>query len=302
MLLLLLLFGIQLIISLIFSYAILHRLPPEYWKKQAGMILLNTAFGAFVPIFGIIGLAVIFLYLPRTVRKTIPVDIATLEAYLPQKHQIFTRLNIPEAIKKLKLPTTPLPERLKALLTLNAYKTPYTNKILHSLTSHADDEIRLISVGLLERQEKIIYDKIMTHSIGLQKDLSKNRHAKHAKWIALLYWELILRNVAHEDLHESLLETALEYTKQAEAALGNDPAIWLLYGHIYDRLSETEKAYEAFLKAQELGACYYLVLPFLAKHCFQRQDYRQLRHLLRSSPVLEDIPSMKPLVHFWNEQ
>lgn len=171
--------------------------------------------------------------------------------------------------------------RVSALLAVGA--APQAGALLRELLVDPDEELRLLSYGLLDRQQKEI-----TAALARERRLAEEAEAIGAREaareiygrIGALYWELVYRDLAQGDTARYALEQALSYTERALRDDAGDGAHWLLIGRIQLRRGELAAAERALRLALAWDYPKARVLPHLAEVRFRQRRYDEVRRAM----------------------
>lgn len=208
------------------------------------------------------------------------------------------------ATKTLENSSESVEKRTEAMFIVGENVSFKENKLMQSLLSDDQDEIRLLAFSLLEQQERKIMNSISACKKAIADEKGKddpNKLALNYKNIAILYWELIYRNLLEKDLRTMILKEAYHYANLAVQHLPKDAILWVLIGKIYLYEKKYDEAERAFKQAIHDNALDTLVYPYLAEIMFSQHKYVEIKKLLQPLTELKEIPRLSEVVSFWSE-
>lgn len=274
-----------------------------YKKINHWIYLFIFLMGYFVPIFGLIINAFIFIAIFRFRKKFHKyAEIMDDDINLNEMQPMHTKYGSGGAFIALMKKNNAPSERTKALFVLGQNQLSNINKLMYKLLSDDSNEIRLLAFNILDQQESVIVKDIhKLLAILDQTDMGEENHAKFEKNLAMLYWELSYCHLLLQELEESSLSKAQSYALSALEVLKDDATLWALLGKIYGRLHQYKQAEEAFDRTTAFNIPPSQVMPYLAEIQFKKRNYIELQNYL-SSETLLDIPLVAPVKHFWDKK
>lgn len=191
--------------------------------------------------------------------------------------------------------------RMEALLILGRVNVAAVNESMNVLLSDKSDEIRLLAFNLLDQQESMITKEIDQLTSLLQHTKhSAHARAKLEKNIAILYWELIYRQLVMRELRGAILQNAKRYARAALTVLQQDATLWALLGKINLRMQEDQQAEEALKKAMDFHVAPLQVLPYLAEIEYKKRNFVAMGQWLQGSLSLLDNAKTAAIRHVWD--
>ena len=293
-----------LLLSVFVAFIFWQLMPTHYRKESLWGFILLLSFNVFYPVFGMIGSGLFTIYLHRLVRheKPDPMVTVTHMSFQTKFHSsIHHSYGEGGARAKLYAENVSNSGRVAALLALTAVKGPGTNTLLHETLTEDVDELRLLAFGLIDDQEKQIYESIRRmQNILKTMDLSKDIQASVKKDLASFHWELCYLELVHGDMLEEMLDKSKAYAEEALETMTNDSRLWVVLARNYMRRGNYDKALNAFKNAIERDAATSKVLPYLADLYYRSRDFDNLRNVLSQCKNLKDIPALGPVIKFWS--
>lgn len=299
----LLVYIISAIVSFIVALLLLPIMPKSYRQPKKYVLIYLGAFATFVPVLGIIGLVAVVLYLHLFGKEPqdFAVESAPIPRYMPKLKIKKHNLGEGGATFKLRNDFFSVEDRTHALLSMSNSNVQYANYMVQDTFQDNSDELRLMAFNLVDQKEKRINKEIKIVKQRLEEHLSTMEKAKLQKQLAFLNWELIYNDLPEGDYFALVIRRALTYATEAVNMLPNDPMLWVLLGRIYHQADHFEKATEAFLQAEKLGAPASAYIPYLAEVSFSQRKLSEVQFYLRSNEFLRDIPRISPVYQFWCE-
>ena len=271
-------------------------------KSKSGFFCMIVAIGTFIPFLGNI-LVLVMLFMLRAFTKDFePVAIITQPVVIySRKTPIQTKpYGADWANVRLTKSTASFTaeEQLRALRGVSRYVSRDVNLIYQKLMSDNMEELRVCSFSMLEKQQNYLHKQI---SILLKKfkNITKAKQAIIAKQLALLYWELIYRNLSDYEFRNILLKQSYHYASIACEKLPEDATLWILLSRIHLANGKVEDSAQALQRALTLHASPSRVVPYLAEIAYKQQDYATLKKYLEANPSVQYILKMNSIYKFW---
>lgn len=142
--------------------------------------------------------------------------------------------------------------------------------LLQNALRDTEDDVRLLAYALLDRKEHAITARIRQHQ-KLLADADTDQLLSHHSAIAQDCWELIHLGLVQGEVKRYLLITARKHTEDALVIRPENAGLQLLLGKLLLRLGETDLAYAALRRAEQLGMDTTIVSPYLAEVEFSKR-------------------------------
>jgi len=199
--------------------------------------------------------------------------------------------------------------KLKLISFLSEFKAKETIHIIKTLLSEKDDEIRLMSFGIINKIETKIIREIKEKLDMLETKLDNLEKAYLYKDLAKLYWELVYLEIADKEIEKFLLEKVKYYIEESKKFGLEDAEILFLEGRvlleIFKENNSLEKTYleQALNKFSEAIKYKYpkeKVYPYIAEIYFYKKEYKKLKEILQE---IKDIAKydfkLYPILKVW---
>lgn len=199
-------------------------------------------------------------------------------------------------------PQAPQASRVEALLAVGAVGTPATGGLLRELLADANDEVRLLAYGLLDRREKEISAALARNRrlLALAEEIDDRADAREiCGRIAQLYWELVYQDLASGDTARYALEQTLVFAERALGDDAGDGARWLLIARAHLRRRDLAAAEHALRQAAACRLPRRSVLPYLAELRFAQRRYDEVRRSLLELGGRPGSETLAAMQQYW---
>jgi hypothetical protein len=199
-------------------------------------------------------------------------------------------------------PQAPQASRVEALLAVGAAGTPATGGLLRELLADANDEVRLLAYGLLDRREKEISAALARNRrlLALAEEIDDRADAREiCGRIAQLYWELVYQDLASGDTARYALEQTLVFAERALGDDAGDGARWLLIARAQLRRRDLAAAEHALRQAAACRLPRRSVLPYLAELRFAQRRYDEVRRTLLELGGRPGSETLAAMQQYW---
>ncbi len=267
------------------------------WRFDGTIFLLCY----FIPVFGIfIGFMITLLRLRTTNKKFAYIIHNTIN--LNEAKPTQPKYGAGGALIHLFQQDKTASERTDALFMLGQRQLSTVNQLMHQLLLDNQDEMRLLAFNILDQQQNLITEDVKK-LLNLLKTMQpwSEAHARVEKNLAILYWEMVYRQLVVHELEESMLNQAKIYAVSACNMLKDDPSLWVLIGKIYLKMNKYSDAESAFQQAFSCKIAVAQALPYLAEIKYNLHDYLGVYQCLRESDTLLDIARVAPVKRFWEK-
>jgi len=199
--------------------------------------------------------------------------------------------------------------KLKLVSFLSEFKSKEAIQVIKTLLSEKDDEIRLMSFGIINKIETKINREIKEKLDMLEKKLDNLEKAYIYKDLAKLYWELVYLEIADKEIEKFLLEKVKHYIEESKKFGLEDAEIFFLEGRILLEIYKEkeflkkiilEQALNKFLEAIKYKYPKEKVYPYIAEIYFYKKEYKRLKEILQE---IKDIAKydfkLYPILKVW---
>lgn len=276
-------------------------MPRRYASRKRWLLVLFGSVAFFIPVLGCLGMiaAMIFFRITRHRARRAEYHSLALPSFSDEGAQIAPGMGEGGAWSRLRTVGLPRMQRLKALLAVGSGGGRTANRLLRLATGDSDDEIRLLAFNLFDRQERVISQGISHNLEALKQASDDGQRAEILRALALSHWEMVFNGLAQSELQDFFVEQSLSYAQQARSLGGDDPVLALLVGRVYLMRHQYDRAEEAVMAAQALGALPSRVIPYLAELSYRKHDIDALRNYLALDTSLRHKPGIGPVAQFW---
>ncbi|GAB6072215.1 hypothetical protein JCM14244_05920 [Venenivibrio stagnispumantis] len=199
--------------------------------------------------------------------------------------------------------------KLKLVSLLSEFKSKEAIQVIKTLLSEKDDEIRLMSFGIINKIETKINREIKEKLDILEKKLDNLEKAYIYKDLAKLYWELVYLEIADKEIEKFLLEKVKYYIEESKKFGLEDAEIFFLEGRVLLEIYKEkeflkkiilEQALNKFLEAIKYKYPKEKVYPYIAEIYFYKKEYKRLKEILQE---IKDIAKydfkLYPILEVW---
>ena len=311
--LLLLAYGESALAALL-GYLPLHALASALAAVAAGLLLPRSyrlprrwvwaslfGFNFFVPIIGLaatlIGVLAGSLF-PLLLQPRVFVSVPSPD-YTAAGDEGLKRPRGAAARAQLLNPNAPQGARVEALLSVGSTGAAASGGLLRDLLADANDELRLLAYGMLDRREKEISGSLARERrlLATAEEIDDRDTVRViCGRIAQLYWELVYQDLAQGDTARFALAQVLVFAERALRDDAGDGARWLLICRAQMRRRDLGAADRALRQALAYGLPRRTVLPYLAELRFAQRRYDEVRKAmleLGGQPGSETLSAMQ---------
>lgn len=276
----------------------LYRLlPPHHRRAAFWSWLLLFALALFLPVLGIIGLALAALagyWLPHT-----PADPHFVVIKAPvYRHlkQVQTHSGNSSEHAFGGQPSTEM--RMKGLLAIQHMPTRYTATVMREALADQVDDLRLLAYGLLEAKEHQLMLRVRD-ALSRRDTQPPAARGASARELAELYWEMVYQNLVQGDMRLFALEQVALYAQEALDLDASDGGVWVIYGRTRLLQGLYSAAEAAFKAAIEHGFLPVRVSPYIAELAFLRRDFDSVRALMHHNLPEGRLPQLRQAAIYW---
>lgn len=295
------LFFVNFLISVLVSYALLNFFNLSIFKRRREFTYLLVSLGTFIPLLGNLFIIAGMYLLKKYGKDFQPVDInvyPTLE-YSRKNPVKIVAYATSWANIRLHSSTYSSEQRHQALSSISRGLPRETNLIYSSLVSDDLEELRISAFSMLEAQQDYLQTKISQLIKKYEETHETYKSALIAKQIALLYWELVYRNLSEQEFRSILLERAEFFANVAMDALPEDTALLILLSKISIENGKLKEGLYHLSAAAKLQAPSSKIIPYLAELAYKRREYGEVREYLCSDIAFRYILKINKIVEFW---
>ncbi len=294
-------FFLSLGISLLITFLLINLIQLDLVKRKKEFSLLLICIGTFIPFLGNIVVVVAVLLLKKFGEDFQP-HIINL---YPQVE--YARKNPVEVVAhgtswadvRLHSSNYSTEERNKALYSVSKGLPRDTNRIYSSLVSDDSEELRICAFSMLENQQNYLQKKINQFIKKSEETVDPDKIAFLAKQLALLYWELVYRNLADQEFRSILLEQSNFYANIALESLPEDTTLLILLARINMENKQLKEGLSYLSRASELNAPKSKIYPYLAELAYKKRDYNTVKESLCLDTSFRYILKINKVVEFW---
>lgn len=288
-------------ISLIIAFLLVRFIPLDITKRKGAFTFFLMGIGSFIPFLGNL---VAFLFVILLKKYTVDFKPIEINFYPPIQ---YLRKNAVKTIAhgrgwadiRLHSSHYSQEERQRALRSVHRGLPRDTNLIYNTLISDDFEELRVCAFSLLETQQDFLQTKINLLLKKYEEFSEPLKKASLAKQISLLYWELVYRNLSHQEFRQLLLERSTFFANIALEVLINDATLLILLSKISIEHGNLELGLDYLIKAKECQAPSSKTLPYLAELAYKNKNYKAVKQYLSSDPSLHYLFKINKIVDFW---
>lgn len=270
-------------------------------KQRRAFSFLLMGIGTFIPLIGIFVVLLVTLLLKKYGKDFYPIEVNTYhDVEYSRKNPIKTvAYGTGWADIRLNSSKFSQDERKQALQSISRGLPKDANLIYSKLVSDDLEELRICSFSMLEIQQDYLQSKINLLLKKHQDNTDPKKKAFLAKLLALLYWELVYRNLSDQEFRSILLERSSYFANQSLAVLSDDATLLILISKINIQEGKLEESLQNLKKAAAFQAPASKIIPYLAELAYENKDYKTVKQLLNSDHSLRYIFKINKIVNFW---
>lgn len=294
-------FGLHLGASLMFALAARAGLPERYRTPAAPVVALFVAFGFFIPLFGMLGLAAAFavMRLVPGSRRLRPFVGVHAPEYVSPQHENAHRLRAAGLQSTLLDVTLPAEVRARSLVTLQNMPPRVSGPLLRKLLADPSDDLRLAAYGMIDGREKQITGSIAAELAALERSASPAARLYSLRLLAEQHWELVYADLVQGDLREHAIGEGLRHVEAALALAAEESGLWFLKGKLLQAGRRHDEAAQAYSIAIASGLPESRALPYLAEIAYARRDFPLLRQYMAAIAETQHTPAMAAVIRYW---
>jgi hypothetical protein len=295
------LFFLNVGISVLITLLLLNFIKLNIVKRHREFGLLSICIGSFIPILGSIFIILVFYLLKKFTKDFLPIEI---NAYPQIEYARKNPVNIKAygnswADVRLHSSQYSPEERNQALYSVSKGLPRDTNLIYSSLVSDNLEELRICAFSMLENQQDYLQKKINQLLKRNEEVLEPQKKAFIAKQLALLYWELVYRNLADHEFRSILLEQSYFYANLALEELTTDATLIILLSRICMESNKIEEGVTDLSVAAKMNAPSSKIIPYLAELAYKKKNFSSVRDYLCSDSSFRYVLRINKIVEFW---
>ncbi|MCA1324230.1 hypothetical protein [Herbaspirillum sp. alder98] len=195
--------------------------------------------------------------------------------------------------------STPLDERLNALVAIQNTPTHSSGDSLRSLLADPADDMRLLAYGILDAKEKRITQRIVDIRTHLGSVTDPDTSALLHQQVAELYQELIYQNLVQGDLLKYSCDQMREHARASLAINSEQPGLEFMLVRLELMSGNAQAAAAALQNAYEHGFSRTRLLPYLAELSYIERDFEQVRRLFIEMAFDPSVSSTPQLHRYW---
>ena len=270
-------------------------------KRSVAFFFLLLIIGTFIPVLGLCMVVVFVLLLRHYSVDFNPVELNTFaQVEYTRKNPVnIVAYGSGWASTRLQSSNFSTDQRKQALQGITRGTPKDSNLIYNQLVSDDVEELRVCAFSMLENQQNYIHEKINQLLKTYNEMTDVNKKAFMAKQLALLYWELIYRNLSDYEFRKLLLERSTFFANIALAVFKEDATLWILLSRIEITKGEKQKGLTNLEIAAKYNAPKSKVLPFLAELAYQKHDYNGVKRFLGEDSSMRFILKINKVIRFW---
>lgn len=298
---LLLFFFINSMLSISIAGILVNSIRIEILKRKKIYFLLIACLGIFIPILGILLSIIITLLLKTYGKDFYPVSIKVYpQVEYSRKYAIkISAYGMGWATSRLQSPKFDKKERMEALLSVSRGFARDVNLIYSKLVTDDLEELRVCAFSMLENQLDYLNKQINLLIKKHQEISVPYKRAFIAKQLALLYWEMVYRNLSDKEFRAILLERSSYYASSVLDFSPDDTTMRILLARIDLTNGNLNESIDNFARASKLHAPASKITPYLAEMAFDNKNYVAVKQYFSSHPSLKYLLKINKIYHFW---
>ncbi|MGN1280634.1 MAG: hypothetical protein ACI4UM_01855 [Succinivibrio sp.] len=288
---------VHLLSSVLFAIGASKYFPESLASKRVQAAVYVFVICFFIPVAGFAGTLISVVY---ALRNPLELILKTwqenVREELPSnpRNMMYTRFGT-GALRDILINSPVVDRRVDAITSVS--RLPRAQRISFYKMALRDpaDDVRLLAYSQLDPLEQEINDNIC----DLEKNFLQTNSADTAFDIAQQFWELCYLGISDGALFSHYISKANEWCRRA-ISIEDRPSYELLQGRICLNLNQSDKAYEALMKAKEHNILSSQVIPYLAECAFISHDYKKVRELLNELPS-DSGSRLTQIKEYWRE-
>lgn len=270
-------------------------------KRNKSFCYLLISVGVFVPLLGGLMILVAVFLLKKYEKNFYPIEIERYSEVEYIRNNMVKNVAHAPGWSYVRLYSSGFAaeERHKALLSISHVMPHSANIIYKQLVSDDSEEIRICAFSMLESQLDYLNNQISLLSKKHAESPAAGEKAFVAKQIALLYWELVYRNLSDKEFQKILMERSRFYAEDALNTLTGDISLWSLLAKIHIANGDFELAKKNLLVAEIFGAPQSNILPYLAQLAYLKKDYDGVKSYLSLLTSKAYIFKIEAIIEYW---
>lgn len=289
------------VFSLVIALISLYFLKSKFITSKVKIVLFISMFNIILPIIGSFFTAWIVYYLlhikyEETLDHVEYINMIDFENMFPLVNRI-----LPEGgIKNLMLDErSDTSLRMKALVSLANNASRDELKLIKKCLSDKNDEIRLYSFAIIDKEERLINTKIHTQLEKLNEVVSSDEKLKAAEELVCLYWDMIYLELSDKALTYFIAEEIKRYAKIVLDIEPENIKVHVALGKMYLYNKNFSKAEKHFKIAIKKGPNTDFNIPYLAEIYYNKRDFKAVKSLLERGQQLNLNFMLHPVVEQW---
>jgi len=270
-------------------------------RRSAGALV--GAFGLFLPVLGLAGLALVLALRERRGRRRVASPVREiLSPPLPASplHTDASARFGPGSLEGI-LRHSPDPEtRLRVVLACRQLKSRLSVPLLRLALKDPVDDVRLLAYAVLDGRERQIQTQIQAVRDQARERGVEGLSLYGQQRLAELYWELAYQGLVEGELLTFTLEKVLHHTAVVIRSTSGAPRMAFLAGRVKLLQRAPEGARVMFQEALRRGLPMEVVGPYLAEADYQeRKAFEVRKHVARFAESARLRPGLGVIVERW---
>lgn len=288
-------------LSCLIVYALLQFVTLEINKRKRAFSIFLISIATFIPLLGNLASIIIVLLLKKYSKDFHPIEMNLFPPVEYTRKKAVQRVSYGTSWANVRLQSSNFTEeeRKKALLSVTRGVPRDANLIYSQLVSDDMEELRICAFSMLENQQDYLQSHINQLLKKFHATIDTDMRAFIAKQIALLYWEIVYRNLSDREFRAISLERSHYYTDLALQHRGKDMTLWVLLARINNESGKFKEVKECLAIASKFDAPSSKILPYLAELAYENREFPAVKRYLCSDSSLLYVFKIHKIVKFW---
>jgi hypothetical protein len=287
--------------SALFALGLAALMPQQYRQPRKWLLVYLLVFNFFMPLAGLLCTVVALIVGVLWPKDEAADHFDTTDSphFVTMRRREGSGFRGNRVRAQLSNLSTPLDERLNALVAIQNTPTHSSGDSLRNLLADPADDMRLLAYGILDGKEKRITQRIVDIRHHLQSVTDPDTGALLHQQVAELYQELIYQNLVQGDLLKYSCDQMRDHARASLAINGDQPGLEFMLVRLELMSGNAQAAAAALQNAYEHGFSRTRLLPYLAELSYIERDFEQVRRLFIEMAFDPSVSSTPQLHRYW---
>ncbi|MDX1799794.1 MAG: hypothetical protein R3303_02620 [Marinobacter sp.] len=262
--------------------------------------LALASLGVLIPVLGpvlLFGLVLTLRQIRGKPKRRQPVHMEG-PAFAPEIGAVPSHFGAGGAVARLRHVALDARQGARALMAIEQRRNASSTALLRETLGHADESLRLLAHGLIDRRESDIARMIRRLDVALATSRADQSPLLHLE-LATLHQEMLYLHLVREDAARVHLKACTGHLAAARDRFRHGTRWLVLMARMEHLRGDAEAAASLYQQALASGGAPARVLPYVAEQAWARRDIKAVRRLFQTTPIFTELPVCGPVAARW---